>query len=249
MSPRSCLIPLVLLALLLFSKSSIVAQSPAEAAGTPSSAVRIVLVGDSTVCIYPATRPDRGWGQFVEERFRPGTVKVINLATSGRSTKTFILEGRWQKALAEKPDYVLIQFGHNDAHSPDRPEATDAATDYKENLRRYVDEARASHATPILVTPMVRRAFGADGKLVDDLERYSAAMKEVAAEKKAALIDLHASSKALVEKLGPEASAEMANKPGDETHFNEKGARAMADLVMKELPAAAPELKERLTTQ
>lgn len=213
----------------------------ADAANTP---LRIVIVGDSTVCAYPATRPDRGWGQFIEEHFKDGALKVINLAASGRSTKTFIREGRWQKALEEKPDYILIQFGHNDSHAPEKPESTDAATEYKDNLRRYVDESRVIGATPILVTPMVRRVFDAQGKISNSLVPYANAMKEVGREKKVAVIDLHHSSLALAEKLGPEASAEFANKKGDATHFNEKGARAMANLVMKELPTAEPKLKE-----
>lgn len=218
--------------------------SPASgAANTASAPLRIVLIGDSTVCNYPATRPDRGWGQFIEERFKDGAVKVINLAASGRSTKTFVQEGCWKKAFEEKPDYVLIQFGHNDSHSPDKPESTDAATVYKDYLRRYIDEARAIRATPILVTPMVRRTFDAQGKITGNLLPYVNAMKEVGSEKKVAVIDLHASSQALAEKLGPVASAEMANKKGDVTHFNEKGARAMADLVMSELPTAEPKLK------
>lgn len=208
--------------------------------------LRIVIVGDSTVCNYPLTRPDRGWGQFIQERFQPGTVTVINLAAAGRSTKTFIQEGRWKKALEEKPDYVLIQFGHNDSHSPDHPEATNAATDYQEYLRRYINDSRAIGAAPILVTPMVRRTFDANGKLTDALQPYAEAMKAVGAETKTPVIDLHASSKRLVEQLGPEKSAEMANKPGDATHFNEKGARAMAALVMDELPTAAPTLKAYL---
>jgi len=208
--------------------------------------LRVVLAGDSTVCNYPATHPDRGWGQFIEERFKEGSVKVINLAAPGRSTKTFIKEGRWKQALADKPDFVLIQFGHNDSHSPDKPEATDAATEYKDNLGRYIDESRAIGATPILVTPMVRRTFEANGKLTDDLQRYADAMKGVANEKKVTVIDLHASSKELVEKLGPLESAKLANKKGDPTHFNEKGARAMAELVMKELGAAEPRLKANL---
>ena len=104
--------------------------------------LRVVIVGDSTVCNYPENRPERGWGQFIQERFNDGAVIVTNLAASGRSTKTFIKEGRWQKALEQKPDYVLIQFGHNDSHAPERPESTDAATDYKDYLRRYVDESR-----------------------------------------------------------------------------------------------------------
>lgn len=93
---------------------------------------------------------------------------------------------------------------------------------------------------------MVRRTFAADGTLLDNLQPYAQAMKEVAAEKEVPAIDLHASSKQLVEQLGPEKSAEMENKKGDPTHFNEKGARAMADLVMKELPAAAPALEAHL---
>ncbi len=213
--------------------------------GTAARA-RIVVVGDSTVCDYPQTRPERGWGMFIQERFQEGAVEVINLAASGRSTKTFISEGRWQKALDKKPDYVLIQFGHNDSHDPSKPESTDAATDYRDYLRRYIDDSRAIGATPILVTPMVRRTFDADGKLKDELARYAAAMKEVGLEKKAAVIDLHASSKQLVEQLGPAAAAELANKTGDATHFNEKGAKAMAELVIRELPAAAPKLKEFL---
>ena len=203
-----------------------------------------MIIGDSTVCEYPQTRVERGWGQFVQERF--DDVTVINLAASGRSTKTFIAEGRWKKALDERPDFVLIQFGHNDSHGPDKPESTDAATTFKDYLRRYIDDSWAIGATPILVTPMVRRTFDSAGKLIDGLAPYADAMKDVANERKVAVIDLHASSRALVEKLGPDASAEMANKKGDATHFNEKGARAMADLVLKDLPTAEPKLKEYL---
>jgi lysophospholipase L1-like esterase len=216
-------------------------RSTTHGADTPP--LRIAIIGDSTVCDYPKSRPERGWGQFIEERFRPGAVRVLNLAASGRSTKTFIQEGRWKKTLEQKPNYVLIQFGHNDSHEPERPESTDAATTYKDYLRRYIDESRAIQATPILVTPMVRRTFAADGQLKDALQPYADAMKEVGVEKNVPMIDLHASSKKLVQQLGPEASAAMANKQGDATHFNEKGARAMADLVMQELPTAAPNLK------
>jgi len=216
--------------------------------------LRLVLIGDSTVCEYPGTLPSRGWGQFIEERFTQGTVKVINLGAEGRSTKTFIQEGRWQTALAQKPDYVLIQFGHNDSHAADKPESTDARTDYKNFLRRYIDGARAAGATPILVTPMVRRSFDARGKIaenqpVGNLLPYVRAMKEISQEKSVGLIDLYTASKDLAEKLGPQASAALASRKGDITHFNEKGARAMADLVLQGLPAAAPELAKQLKSQ
>ena len=205
----------------------------------------IVIIGDSTVCDYKEDHPCRGWGQFIHEYFKD-TVRVSNHAASGRSSKTFIAEGRWQRALAEKPDFVLIQFGHNDSHGPARPEATDAATDYCDFLRRYIDEARAAGATPILVTPMHRRTFDADSKLTDILHPYADAMKAVAAEKKTPLIDLHTASGELFQKLGKDGCPELANAPTDFTHFNEKGARMMADIVMKKLPRIAQRLAAEL---
>jgi lysophospholipase L1-like esterase len=194
--------------------------------------IRIVLIGDSTVCNYDSTRPDRGWGQFLEEKFPQGSVEVINLAASGRSTKTFMAEGRWAKALKENPHFVLIQFGHNDSHAPENPESTDANTTYKEFLRCYVDDSRALGASPILVTPMVRRTFNAQGQLEDSLLPYANAMKAVGKEKGADVIDLHTSSAELISQLGPKASSKMANVEGDRIHFNELGARKMAELVM-----------------
>ena len=207
-----------------------------------TNTVRLVIVGDSTVCNYPDDQPTRGWGQFIQGFFNE-SVRVVNLAKSGGSTKTFIDEGLWQKALNERPNFVLIQFGHNDSHGSGRPEPTDADTSFKEYLRRYIDDSRAIGATPLLVTPMCRRTFGPDGKLNDALRPYANAMKEVAAEKKVGVIDLHSTSGELFQKLGEAGSAELANKAGDRTHFNEKGARAMAELVMKELPTAEPSLR------
>ena len=209
-----------------------------------SAARRLVIIGDSTVCNYPDSEPTRGWGQFIRGYFKD-SVRVINLAKSGRSTKTFIKEGLWEKALMEQPDFVLIQFGHNDSHAAGRPESTEAPTDYKDYLRRYIDEARATGAMPILITPMHRRTFGTDGQLTDILRPYANAMKEVAAEKKVAVIDLHAASGKLFQQLGEAASAKMANQSGDRTHFNEQGAKAMAGLVMKEL-SVEPSLKKHL---
>lgn len=186
----------------------LLAEPPANSAPKP---LTIAVIGDSTVCNYPTDKPERGWGMFVEEAFTPGTVRVVNLAASGRSTKTFLKEGRWKKTLAEQPDIVLIQFGHNDSHAAERPESTSAATDYRAYLAQYIDEARAAGATPILVTPMVRRNFHADGKLNDILQPYADAMKAVGKEKKVAVIDLFTTSKTLVEGLGPEKAAAHAN--------------------------------------
>jgi lysophospholipase L1-like esterase len=218
----------------------------AEEPGAVNTApLRLVVIGDSTVCNFPADNPCRGWGQYLQPYFKD-SVRVVNLAQSGRSTKTFIKEGLWKKALAQKPNFVLIQFGHNDSHGPDRPESTDAATAYKDYLRQYVSDCRAHGATPIFVTSMHRRTFGRDGKLQDSLRPYAEAMKQVAAEHKVAVIDLHASSGALFQKLGPVGCPKLANQKGDCTHFNEKGAKAMAELVMEVLPKVEPRLAKEL---
>ena len=219
--------------------------SRAPAADTTHQAIRMVIVGDSTVCNWPEQDSRRGWGMFIQGYFN-NDLSVTNFAKSGRSTKTFITEGLWAGALKEQPGYVLIQFGHNDSHSPDKPESTDAKTTFKDYLRQYIDDSRAIGARPVLVTPMCRRTFGGDDRLKDALLPYANAMKEVAVEKRVPLVDLHAASARLFEQLGPTGSKALANEPGDATHFNEKGARAMAGLVMQELPAVEPSLKKYL---
>ncbi len=206
-------------------------------AGPPTDrhapAIRIVILGDSTVCDYPPSSPVRGWGQYLADGFR-APVLVRNLAASGRSTRTFRQEGRLEKALAEKADFALIQFGHNDSHGKGRPESTDAETDFKDHLRAYVDAFLEAGTVPVLVTPMHRRTFR-DGKVTTELKPYADAMKAVAAEKKVAVVDLYTRSGALFEQLGEEGSADLNCSPKDRTHFSEKGARAMAALVLEEL--------------
>lgn len=219
------------------------ADSPA-----PQS-LKIALIGDSTVCSYPEKGRLRGWGQLLPEFLAPG-VKVLNEALSGASTKTFPSE-RWAKVCAAKPDYILIQFGHNDSHAKGKPESTDAATDYRDNLRRYVREAREAGAEPVLVTPVRRRTFRDDGKLTNELAPYSDAMKAVAQELKVKVVDLHETSGELYNRLGEAGSTgftlnfrDNADRPGapDRTHFVEEGARAMARLVADDLRGIDPRL-------
>lgn len=221
---------------------------PGKAPVQGSRPLKVAIVGDSTMCEYAANRPDRGWGMFLKDAFRPGTVEVANFAKAGRSTKTFIKEKRWDKTLEWKPDFVFIQFGHNDSHEPDQPESADPTTEYPAFLRRYVEDCRKIGAYPVLITPMVRRNFHDDGTLEDDLMPYAKAMKAVAGEMKIPVIDLHASSFKLVESLGPKEAQKLANKPGDRTHFNEFGARSMLRLVLAEIPTASPELANLLTS-
>jgi pectinesterase len=214
--------------------------SPAVAQAPSPKLLRVVLVGDSTVAVTS------GWGTGFM-RYVSESAVCLDLARGGRSSKSFIDEGHWKNALAEHPDYVLIQFGHNDqpGKGPDRE--TDPATTFPDYLRRYVDEARAIGAKPILVTSLTRRNFR-DGKLVDSLGPYAEATRKVAAEKAIPLIDLYARSTELVEKLGPQGTEELEppnpdGKPGlDHTHLNPRGADVFGRLVAEELRKVEPTL-------
>lgn len=222
--------------------------SCATTLGSVRSQLRLAIIGDSTVCEYPPEHACRGWGQYIQDYFE-NTVQVINLAGSGRSTKTFIHEGLWGKTLEARPNILLIQFGHNDSHAPDRPESTDATTDFQDYLLRYIDEARAMNATPILVTPVQRRTYHSNGTLNNSLLVYANAMKKVATQKNVSVIDLNASSGKLYEQLGDAANDVVASEPKDRTHFNEEGARMVAHLVMQDLMQLEPRLTKELASE
>src|SRR5262249_27214763 len=158
---------LSLCAVLLLSFFAAAAQVNAPAV------VRIALVGDSTVADYKLEDPQRGWGQLFPEFVDAKRATIKNFAVNGRSTKTFKLEGRWEPIFDFQPNYIFIQFGHNDSHPKERPEATDAATDYTTYLEDYVTSGRAHGAEVILVTPMHRGNWAADGKhLTQELLPY-----------------------------------------------------------------------------
>jgi lysophospholipase L1-like esterase len=213
----------------------------APAAAADDSKVRVVMVGDSTMSSYPkppADRPDlTGWGQVFGEVFTD-KVEVLNHAASGRSTKSFVNEGRWKKALDAKPDWVFIQFGHNDQ----KDKTLDPTGGYSEYLRRYIDDARKVGAKPVLVAPVARRTF-ADGKPTTSLTPYADAARAVAKEKGVPVIDLHALSLAVFAKLGDDGSADFSASKTDRTHWSRKGAKEVAGLVAKAIPDAVPELK------
>ena len=201
--------------------------------------VRILLVGDSTVT------DSAGWGKAFGELLTAGATST-NAALGGSSTKSFMGKDRWTKALAVKPTHVLIQFGHNDMPGKGPERETDPKTTYRTNLCKYIDDSRAAGAIPILVTSLTRRNFDKDGKLVDLLADYAAAVRIVAAEKKVPLVDLHARSIESVMKLGPTGSAPLGplDKDGkrDNTHLSPEGATLTAKLVADELRKAVPEL-------
>ncbi|MFA6292389.1 MAG: rhamnogalacturonan acetylesterase [Victivallales bacterium] len=210
--------------------------------------VKIALAGDSTVADYPANNPIRGWGQIIGSSFKEN-VKIQNFAVGGRSTKTFLSEGRWERLLKAKPDYILLQFGHNDSHAKDKPESTDASGDFKDYLRRYADEAKAAGVQIIFVTPVHRRVFDKNGEPSSELLPYANAMKEVASEKKIECIDLYSSSGLLFKRLGDDGSADLSCSPNDRTHFSKKGAEAIASLIADELKSLSSGLKDYLKSR
>ncbi len=226
----------LLVGLLLTSMST--AQTPATTQS--SHKIRIVLVGDSTVTDHA------GWGVGFTRLAGPD-VEVINTAVGGSSSKSFRDAGKWAKSIEIKGDYMLIQFGHNDqpGKGPDRE--TDPNTTYKDNLKRYVTEARAAGFKPIIVTSLVRRNFGPDGKIQSNLTAYANAAKAAAEESRAPMIDLHALSQEACDRLGIEKCAALSprDKDGkvDTAHLTGEFCNIIGALVVSGLQEAVPELK------
>ncbi|XHR31256.1 MAG: rhamnogalacturonan acetylesterase [Chthoniobacteraceae bacterium] len=214
-------------------------------AAEASNNLTLVTIGDSTVCDYATTNIKRGWGQVLRDSLQPST-KLMNLAVGGRSTKTFLETGNWEKALAAKPDFIFIQFGHNDSHAKGQPESTDAATDFAEYLRRYVKEAREVGATPILVTPPHRLMFSPEGKLTGELKPYADSVKRVAHELNVPVVDLYERSGDAFEPMGDSGVDGITASQTDRTHFTEKGARIIAGIVVAEMARIDPRLKAAL---
>lgn len=206
---------------------------------------RVFIAGDSTASAYPPERaPRQGWGQALGERFDP-RVAVVNRAVSGRSTRSFIDEGHWDRLVAELApgDWVLIQFGHNDQKAEDPRRFADPATTYRENLARFIRDVRARGAHPVLLTSVARRRFR-DGRMVDTHGAWPPAMKAVAAAEGVPLLDLDAVTRARFTAVGEEGSKRhylhvtaaegfpaYPEGAADDTHFRAEGARLVAGMV------------------
>lgn len=228
----------------------------AIACQTDKKDITVFLAGDSTMANKPFKdgNPEKGWGQMLPLYFNEG-VKVDNHARNGRSTKSFIDEGRWDSLLVkvQPGDYVIIEFGHNDSKvkSPDR--YAEANTTYADNLRRFVGDVRAKDATPILATPIVRRKF-VDGKLVPTHGDYPQAMRNVANEMGVILFDMNQSTREMVSRYGESLSEKLylhidtleytnMSKPRiDNTHLSPYGACKVCDIVKKEIETKVPDL-------
>lgn len=212
------------------------------------AAPRVFMAGDSTMANKPADLPEYGWGQALP-RFFSDPAMIHNHAVNGRSTKSFIDEGRWQKIVDElhAGDFVIIQFGHNDEKIEDAKRGTDPKTTFSDNLRRFIREVRAKEASPILATPVCRRSFRPPGKLRDTHGAYPDALRAVATEENVPLLDLQRATAQWLENVGDEPSKQffMWIEPGkfeqlpqgaqDNTHFGESGAVHVAGLAVAQM--------------
>lgn len=225
----------------------------------PATKIKIWLVGDSTISIKEKKAyPETGWGMpFVN--FWDSSVSIENRAKNGRSSKSFFAENLWQAVVEnlKQGDYVFIQFGHND-ESKDKGERYSSPEEFKINITKYITETIAKNAVPVLITPVARRKFDKAGNIEETHEIYAQIIRDIAIEKNISLIDLDAKSKELLQKMGPENSkylfnyleaGEHPNYPEgkkDDTHFNELGARKIAEIVLSEIKNKIPELANKI---
>ena len=209
--------PLFAAAAALILPAAAFAQSgpPQAEVATETSSVeglnKIVIVGDSTAAT------GSGWGPMFCANHTTHATACLNLARGGRSSGSYRAEGMWDIALNEMKvggygtTFVLIGFGHND--QPGKPgRSTDLATEFPANMRRYVLEARAAGAVPVLFTPLTRRMFS-DGRVERDLDPWAEAIRKVAQETGTPLVDLNARSTAIVQAMGPSVQNLTAEIP------------------------------------
>ena len=207
----------------------------------------IYMIGDSTMASYKEeSAPLTGWGQVMSDYFSKKT-PVYNHATSGRSSKSFISEGRWEKVLEslQPDDYVFIQFGHNDAKNEDAKRYADPNGLYKENLTRFINETREKGAIPILLTPIARRVFDADGNVKNTHGEYLAAVSDVSQSLDVMMIDMYNLTAEYITELGPDKSKDVflwlepndtfPEGKKDNTHLSTMGAHQFAKLVLNDL--------------
>ena len=226
-----------------------------------SETIRVFTIGDSTMANKKTeVFPETGWGQVLNQFF-DDQVEIHNHAVNGRSTKSFIDQGRWKAVLdsLKKGDYVFIQFGHNDEKEYDSTRYTVPFGSYTENLKKFVTESREKGATAILLTSIVRRKFDENGKLIPTHGDYPKATRQLASKMDVPLIDLEKLTKGLVQNLGDDKSKELYlwTEPTkrfpkgrqDDTHLKVKGAQTFAGLATQELKKFPLDLAKHVVAQ
>jgi lysophospholipase L1-like esterase len=205
----------------------------------------LYIAGDST-STDQGREPFNSWGQMLTGFFT-AEIAVANHGESGESLRSFIGERRLAKldTLMKPGDWLLIQMGHND--QKEKGEGVGAFTTYKESLKEFIADARRHGVTPILVTPMNRLTFDAQGKITNSLGDYPEAVRQAGAEEKVAVIDLNAMSKPFYEALGPK-DAVKAFADGDTTHHSNYGSYELARCIVQGIRDAKLGLAKYLVT-
>lgn len=222
--------------------------------------VHLFLAGDSTLAnkpifknamdtltgeLEPVAWLERGWGQVLPEFFNDNVV-VENFAQNGRSTRTFIEQGWWDKTIADvqKGDFVVIQFGHNDC-AENKPDRYTTPEQYEANLVKMISEVKAKGGTPVICTSVARRKFDSDGKIVDTHKGYPEIAKKVASEKKVPMVDMQKMTTEWLEGEGEVGSRKYFHKYragqsklfpqglDDNTHYNKEGATIAASMFVE----------------
>lgn len=204
-----------------------------------SKEIRILVVGASM------TNLSVGWGPGFCNQFLGG-VECFNMSKNGRSSKSYRDEGWWDRAMALKPNYVLLDWGGNDVPGKGPARETDPKTTFYANMKQYVLDARAAGAVPVLVTPLPRRNYK-DGKFVHDMDDYAAAVRKVGLDTNTPVIDLHAQATAMLEKLTPaqvlslDYVASATAKP-DPAHMSPKGVDLFGRMAAEDFAKVVPKM-------
>nr|MBA2762287.1 rhamnogalacturonan acetylesterase [Segetibacter sp.] len=212
----------------------------------------LFIIGDSTV--RNSNKEQWGWGTLIENYFDTTKIKIANHAMAGRSTRTFIKEGRWDKVLSglKKGDLVFTQFGHNEGSKPDtgrggyrgvlrgtgedtveliwRDGSKEIMHTYGWYIRKFIRDAKAKGATPIVLSMIPRNEFR-EGKVLRATNDFGKWAKEVGQQEGVNFINLNAITADKNDKWGPEKVKEFF--PGDHTHTNKAGADVNAQSVVE----------------
>lgn len=209
---------------------------------------RIFYIGDSTVQFNKIdTYPQTGMSQALE-LYTAADVQVVHCGKNGRSTKSFLEEGRFEPVRREMQpgDFLLIQFGHND-EKPDEARHTEPYGSYQENLRFFIREAKQAGAYPVLITPIARRLFREDGSFCPGSHgEYPAAMRQVGKEQHVPVADLTARTESELAAMGDDATKPLFVWPVDNTHLKYEGAVFMAGLLAQALEGFGSPYRELL---
>jgi len=203
--------------------------------------LKITIASDSTAASFPPKDYGKrtGWGQVFSNFFNTNVV-VVDLASSGRSSKSFYHEKRWAACLATQADYYFIQFGHNDGKTQDPARFTDPETTFKGCLSNYINQARAQGGVPVLLTPPTRRNYESEHVLKrDSLQKYAQAMRELGTNMDVPVLDVLPVSVAFYETTGKSgAKVYQSNSAtntfeNDTTHFSAAGAEQQCRFIVE----------------